>query len=390
MLKLSVNSRRVSLFAIIASCLITFCKLPLSYFSGFSNHRRASVNLGDGECEWTYPSYESDFDSDKDYFKTLVTGYPGVAKRMVYAQMEALVGLPTNDEWPHTIAVEDKPNRPFWKANYPHHEGYWTWSDVIDQTVLVLRNPRHAIEEYHAIRWDVNYATQYDEALDNVDSLYVNRPDVDDFITWRDERIFREIKWWGWHIDYWMEGGIMRDNMSNKYTTAEHFFYMLNPSAYGDDGSLFVKFVGEELVPPTYDDRCIFEMKEKCQPVAVVSIERLMDYKTGVNETSKIANTIKGKTGLDVIAEEAWPCIWKEVIVHKKGPKIMTDREGPSIKEYDFTDEQLVRMLSEIDRLKTKYDDPAWRYLEIARDLVDVLEEYHLDITDCIKKKEKI
>ena len=86
--------------------------------------------------------------------------------------------------------------------NYPHHEGYWTWSDVIDQTVLVLKNPRHAIEEYHAICWDVNYATQYDEALDNLDSLYVSHPDVDDFIAWCDKHIFRKIKWWDWHIDH--------------------------------------------------------------------------------------------------------------------------------------------------------------------------------------------
>lgn len=87
----------------------------------------------------------------------------------------------------------------------------------------------------------------------------------------------------------------MRDNMSNKYTTAEHFFYMLNPLAYDDNGSLFVKFVGEELVPPTYEDRYIFEMNEKCQPVAILFAKRLVDPATGVNETFKIANVISNK-----------------------------------------------------------------------------------------------
>ena len=30
------------------------------------------------------------------------------------------------------------------------------------------------------------------------------------------------IGWYGWLIDYWMEGGIQRDNFDHKLTNAEH------------------------------------------------------------------------------------------------------------------------------------------------------------------------
>jgi len=376
----------VLFYAAIASFLSV--KFASTYLPDISA-RNLSIHLGDGECEWTPPNYEPDPEGYFDFFKTLIVGYPGVAKRIVWKQMEGLAGLATNDEWPD-ISYEDKANLPFMKANYPHHEGTWSWDTNMDQTVYVMRNPRHALREYFDIRWDIGFADSYEDALENVGSLYVGRATPEEFVTWRDERFMREIKWWGWHIDYWMEGGLLRDNMSNKYTTAEHFFYMLNPSAYGDDGSLFVKFVGEELVPPTYDDHCTFRMTEKCQPVALISVERLLDPVTGVNETIKIAKSIEGKNGYSVIAEEAWPCIWEKIIVDREGPITMRDRQGPTPQqeqEYTFTNEQLVQMITEIERLRVKYDQPEWRHRQIALDLVDILNEYHEDITHVIQGK---
>lgn len=37
--------------------------------------------------------------------------------------------------------------------------------------------------------------------------LYRFRAPLDSFMDWRDQRVMDEIKFFGWHIDYWMEGG---------------------------------------------------------------------------------------------------------------------------------------------------------------------------------------
>ena len=46
-----------------------------------------------------------------------------------------------------------------------------------------------------------------EEATLNLDRLYSERPPLDDFLEWRDLRVLDEIHWYGWFIDYWMEGG---------------------------------------------------------------------------------------------------------------------------------------------------------------------------------------
>ena len=30
---------------------------------------------------------------------------------------------------------------------------------------------------------------------------------MEDFLAWRDERVMDEVHWYGWFIDYYMEGG---------------------------------------------------------------------------------------------------------------------------------------------------------------------------------------
>eukprot|EP00957_Ditylum_brightwellii_P071780 5456359-Ditylum_brightwellii.AAC.1 len=67
--------------------------------------------------------------------------------------MEALTGLPAKDEW--DFQYLGITNHPFIKANYPHHEGIWGWGDVGDQVVMVVRNIKRAMVEYHDILWDI-------------------------------------------------------------------------------------------------------------------------------------------------------------------------------------------------------------------------------------------
>ena len=68
------------------------------------------------------------------------------------------------DEWDFEFLGTS--NHPFVKANFPHHEGIWGWGDVADQVVLMVRNMRKSMVEYHDILWDIDceyaqYETSY-------------------------------------------------------------------------------------------------------------------------------------------------------------------------------------------------------------------------------------
>ena len=56
--------------------------------------------------------------------------------------------------------------------DYPHHEGIWGWQDHADQVVLILRNPRRSIDEYHDILADIHYAKTWEEATDKIPDLF--------------------------------------------------------------------------------------------------------------------------------------------------------------------------------------------------------------------------
>ena len=55
--------------------------------------------------------------------------------------------------------------------------------------------------------WDLGYATTWQQAIANEDNLYMSSAPMDDFLEWRDWRLIEELHWYGWFIDYWMEGG---------------------------------------------------------------------------------------------------------------------------------------------------------------------------------------
>ena len=72
---------------------------------------------------------------------------------MIFTQMEALTGWPAKDEW--DFEYGGMSNHPFIKANYPHHEGTWGWDTAADQVVMMIRNIRKSMVEYHDILWDL-------------------------------------------------------------------------------------------------------------------------------------------------------------------------------------------------------------------------------------------
>lgn len=60
---------------------------------------------------------------------------------------------------------------------------------------MVVRNLRRSLVEYHDILWDIGYAKTYEEASLNLDRLYAERPPLENFLEWRDERVMDEIHW---------------------------------------------------------------------------------------------------------------------------------------------------------------------------------------------------
>lgn len=114
---------------------------------------------------------------------------------MVFIQMESLTGWPAKDEWDFEYLGDS--NHPFIKANYPHHEGIWGWGTNADQVVLVVKNIRKSMVEYHDILWDIGYAKTWADAMVNKDTIYGERPPLDDFHQWRDLRVMDEISWYG-------------------------------------------------------------------------------------------------------------------------------------------------------------------------------------------------
>ncbi len=79
--------------------------------------------------------------------------------------------------------------------------------------------------------------------------------------------------------------------------------------------------------------------------------------------------------GQYVIDEEAWGCIWTELIVNKKGLKTVNDRPTSEV-DYNFSSEMLQAMVIELNRLITKYAGPEWNTKETANRIVDLLVEH--------------
>jgi len=345
------------------------------------SQRLLSLDLGGGSCKWQPPKYN--VPEELDLHKTLIAGFPSGDKRMIYVQMEALTGWPAKDEW--DFEFSGMSNHPFIKANYPHHEGIWGWGNAADQVVLMIRSIRRSMVEYHDILWDIGYAADWESASLLLDDLYAERPPQEDFLAWRDLRALEEAHWYGWFIDYWMEGGLMRDMFTHKITTPEHWNMIMMPGVYTIAELDYDLVVGPNtIVTPSYDPHCAYdEVTSGCTPVAVISAEKLRDYTEGPAETAKIANVLlkDDRTGQYVIAQEAWDCIWEELIQNGKGLKTVYDRPGFNEMDYNFSVEMLEEMIHELDRLITKYSGAQWNTKDTANRIVALLVEHRTLIT---------
>jgi hypothetical protein len=176
--------------------------------------------------------------------------------------------------------------------------------------------------------------------------------------------------------------GLYRDMFSHKTTTSEHFNMLMMPFNFKREELDYDLVVGADtVVSPTYDPHCENgDVSGGCEPVAVISAEKLLDYTAGPAETAKIANVLKNSPKMSpyVIDPEAWDCIWSELIVNGKGAKTVVDRPNTpySAEDYNFSAEMLQEMLVELDRLITKYSSNDWGGKDTASRLVELLTRH--------------
>ncbi len=129
----------------------------------------------------------------------------------------------------------------------------------------------------------------------------------------------------------------------------------------------------------SYDSQCTSgRITNGCTPVAVVSAEKLRDFIDGPAETTRIANVLMTDSRISdyMISQQAWGCIWSELIQNGKGIRTVVSREGWVESDYNFSAPMLQKMIDELDRLIPKYSSPPWSAQAIAIRLVELLVEH--------------
>eukprot|EP00594_Rhizosolenia_setigera_P020044 CAMPEP_0178980672 /NCGR_PEP_ID=MMETSP0789-20121207/26630_1 /TAXON_ID=3005 /ORGANISM="Rhizosolenia setigera, Strain CCMP 1694" /LENGTH=180 /DNA_ID=CAMNT_0020671119 /DNA_START=501 /DNA_END=1040 /DNA_ORIENTATION=- len=180
---------------------------------------------------------------------------------------------------------------------------------------MVVNNIRRSMREYHDILWDIGYAKTREVAFEMSENLYTASPPIDDWLVWRDLRVMEEIHWYGWFIDYWMEGGLMRDMFTGKITTPEHWNMLMKPTIYTVEELRYDRIVGDQVVTPSYDPNCedhepYHDNRQHCIADLVISGDDLMDHQFGPGESAKLGQILDNLENVEVISPDARKCVW--------------------------------------------------------------------------------
>jgi len=345
---------------------------------------RKLVTVVEGEpegenCKWVEPEMVN---QTEDLFSTVLVAYPGSGKRAAFLQLEGLTQLLTTDDYSLNDYERDA-KFAFVKTQYPHHEGIWAWGDKGNQTIYVLQNPRTALQTYMFLLHEINYSTNWLDSYTSLDRTFTLRPDVSEWENFKDARFFREIHSWSWHLEFWMENGLYRDLFTHDLTSSKKMDALMNPSIYTEAELIEFENDGNiDDIDATWDAHCNKGRDiTDCRPVAMVSYEKLIDPSTGPVEIGKMAAVIQGKPGIDVVQEDAWQCVWNKVVALKEtGVRLEGDREGadrPGMEEYIYSEEEVMIIIGELNRLRTKYSSPTWQAAALMSGiLVEYLDEY--------------
>lgn len=172
-----------------------------------------------------------------------------------------------------------------------------------------------------------------------------------------------EIDLWAWHIDYYMEEGSQYwDNLDFERVGQKPFF-----------------FRDDETKPWPKDSHCITDID--CLPKAVVSYEKLRKHGEGPGQLRKMAEALRDKKEMTVIADEAIECVWFETFIHASAPNNDNRDHGSLPREsYHFTLDQLQKIANKLQFMKDKYSSDPWVNVTIAEDLVSAFNDYIAEV----------
>mmetsp|Transcript_23148 Transcript_23148/g.35061 ORF Transcript_23148/g.35061 Transcript_23148/m.35061 type:complete len:631 (-) Transcript_23148:132-2024(-) len=340
---------------VVAVVLLSIVGLFLDFkTSKRSLQRFLSYDYGNGNCEWTGADK---VDLDTNPYGTLIASYPGAGMRLTWQMTEGAVGYMVGDDFFFNGRIGG-----LVKTEYPHPEGIWSYGKEMDQTILLIRNPRWNIPSYHTLLYELEYAHDYVVAYENVFNAFTTRGPMENWLKWRDYRFHDEVNVWGYYIDFWMENG-------------PQFWHNLD---YERAGQYPFRYNYESERPWPTDSHCLYDITEGCTPKAVVSYERMRDPDLGPEELRRIANVIRYKKGMDLmVSDEAINCIWLETWDHSPENR-NDDRDvgGTLAGEYIFTIEQMEELIAKLSYYKHKYSQGDWELDRQARELVMNFHDY--------------
>ena len=234
-----------------------------------------------------------------------------------------------------------------------------------------------ALITYHFILAEIYFAKNWQESYNALSRVFTMHAPVDSWQSWRNSRFKSEIRQWSWHLDFWMENGLMRDFYTHELTNAEHFERLKASERFSEE-ELRAHQASLTNVQPEYDPHCSSGLMQLgCRPVAVTSFEAINSEETGPQEASKLAAMIENKSGFDVLPQDARACAWKLIVVDRvTGIRTDVDRVGSPIEDYVYTREEMQIIIEELERIRDKYSSPEWASSTVAQDIVGYMEGY--------------
>lgn len=182
-----------------------------------------------------------------------------------------------------------------------------------------------------------------------------------------------------------MEGGLKRDVFTHKITTSEHWDMLMMPKIYTKAEVDYNAVVGSKKVVPTTDSHCDSnngQISAGCEPIAVISLEKLQNEIEGPDETHKFAHALfKNKKMTKWLRKkETWTCIWEEVVLNRRHPKAHQKESDHIESDYHFSVDVLQEMIEELNRLISKYSADEWKQKASANRIVDLLIEHRSEL----------
>eukprot|EP00979_Chaetoceros_neogracilis_P001061 scaffold193_cov239-Chaetoceros_neogracile.AAC.6 len=290
--------------------------------------RALSTDLGGGNCVLNSPHKTTNGIGEK---RTLLAGFPGSGKRFTYAVIEGLTDNRVADDW----GFSGNDNGNIIKTSYPHPEGTWSYADGMDQSLLLIRNPRWAIPSYHNMKFELDFAMTWLDSYAMLPNVYTVRPSVASWETWRDEHALDELNKWVEFVDFWMTGGRKSNGIM--------------------------------------DQHCVDDLQ--CKPKGILDFDTFYNEHP-TTEFYRLGSILDATENVEVIARQARACILDSVYDDASLHNANRNGHGPAANQKRFSASQLTVMVDALNVLITKYSEWKDAGDQLAGELVIVLKGY--------------